>query len=100
AVDNVPFAVRLTGALDVSALERAVADIFARHEVLRTVYPTVDGEPVQVVLPAGQATPSLRPVEITESELIATVIDFVLTTFDVTAEVPLKVALFRIADSA
>nr|WP_245545996.1 non-ribosomal peptide synthetase [Nocardia higoensis] len=92
-----PFAVRLTGKLDVAALERAVADIFARHESLRTVYPTVDGEPVQVVLPASQSTPSLRPVDIDESELIATVIAFVMTTFDVTAEVPLKVALYRLA---
>src|SRR5690606_31143688 len=66
-------------------------------ESLRTVYPTVDGEPVQVVLPASQSTPSLRPVDIDESELIPTIIEFVMTTFDVTAQVPLKVSLFRLA---
>src|SRR5690606_11872195 len=39
AVNNIPLAVRLTGALDTEALALAVADVIDRHEVLRTVYP-------------------------------------------------------------
>ncbi len=38
-VNNIPVAIRLTGALDVEALSRAVNDVVGRHETLRTVYP-------------------------------------------------------------
>jgi amino acid adenylation domain-containing protein len=49
---NVAGGYRLSGALDVAALERALSEIVRRHEVLRTVFPLVDGEPVQEVRPA------------------------------------------------
>ncbi len=48
---NMPSAVRLTGALDLEALERSLNLIVARHESLRTTFVTVDGEPMQVVHP-------------------------------------------------
>src|SRR5262249_29166646 len=46
---NVPLAVRLWGALDVAALEKALSEIVRRHEVLRTTFETVEGRPVQVI---------------------------------------------------
>ncbi|MFE9795702.1 amino acid adenylation domain-containing protein [Streptomyces goshikiensis] len=48
---HMPAAIRLTGALDVSLLERAVGLIVARHEVLRTTFEAPDGRPVQRVSP-------------------------------------------------
>ncbi|HEU0077914.1 MAG TPA: amino acid adenylation domain-containing protein, partial [Longimicrobiaceae bacterium] len=55
---NIPAAVRLAGALDVDALERALGEIVRRHESLRTVFAEVDGSPVQVIAPfAGFALP-------------------------------------------
>nr|WP_280345500.1 non-ribosomal peptide synthase/polyketide synthase [Nocardia neocaledoniensis] len=100
AVNNIPLAVRLTGDLDVEALRQAVADVVERHEVLRTVYPeTADGQGVQVVLPANQAPISLTPITVDEGELHARISAEVLTAFDVTAEVPVHAALFRIAGS-
>ena len=49
---NIPAAVRLTGKLDVVALERTLNEIVRRHEVLRTTFATVNREPVQVISPA------------------------------------------------
>ena len=46
---NVPATLRLRGALDKAALEKAVQMIVARHESLRTHFEEVDGAPVQVI---------------------------------------------------
>jgi amino acid adenylation domain-containing protein len=48
---NVSAALRLTGALHRPALERAVAEIVRRHDVLRATFADVDGVPVQVIAP-------------------------------------------------
>ncbi|HEX2077834.1 MAG TPA: condensation domain-containing protein, partial [Longimicrobium sp.] len=50
---NLPNAVRLRGALDVPALERALGEIVRRHEALRTTFAEADGSPVQVIAPFG-----------------------------------------------
>ena len=48
---NVPGALRMRGALDVSALEKAINAIVQRHEILRTHFEEVDGPAVQVIAP-------------------------------------------------
>ncbi|MDQ1034531.1 amino acid adenylation domain-containing protein [Streptomyces sp. V3I8] len=49
-----PLVLRLRGTLDADRLEQALAGIVTRHEVLRTRFTAVDGEPVPVVdAPAG-----------------------------------------------
>jgi amino acid adenylation domain-containing protein len=45
ALYNVPAVLRVRGALDVAALERALTDLVARHDALRTVV-NADGAPV------------------------------------------------------
>ncbi|HEX5760264.1 MAG TPA: amino acid adenylation domain-containing protein [Thermoanaerobaculia bacterium] len=44
---NIAAAVRLSGTLDAEALDRALAEVERRHEVLRTSFPTRDAEPCQ-----------------------------------------------------
>ncbi len=51
---NVPVAVRLTGPLDESALEKALAGLVARHETLRTTYPADQGEPRRAIAARGE----------------------------------------------
>ncbi|WP_067699931.1 non-ribosomal peptide synthetase [Nocardia jejuensis] len=97
---NMPMAIRLTGALDIPALEAAMADLVARHEVLRTVYPLTDSGPVQVILPAGEVElPSLTPVPVETADLYGVVTEFVSAGFDVTTAVPLRGRLFAVADT-
>jgi amino acid adenylation domain-containing protein len=50
---NISEAVRLRGGLDIASLARALTETSRRHEVLRTVYAMVDGEPRQIVQPAA-----------------------------------------------
>lgn len=42
---------RVTGPLNVPALEQAINEIINRHEALRTIFPEVEGWPAQVILP-------------------------------------------------
>ncbi|MBW4515816.1 MAG: amino acid adenylation domain-containing protein [Timaviella obliquedivisa GSE-PSE-MK23-08B] len=48
---NVPAAIRLTGTLNRTALERSFYEIVNRHAALRTTFTILDGQPVQVVSP-------------------------------------------------
>lgn len=43
------FAHRLTGSLDKRVLRRSLNEIIQRHEILRTYFTLVDGEPLQIV---------------------------------------------------
>src|SRR5690606_1072076 len=70
SVNNIPVAVRLTGALDLGALQAAVQDLLARHEVLRTVYPEIDGQPYQLILPVAEAAPDIDVESATEDDLL------------------------------
>ncbi|MEV6714689.1 amino acid adenylation domain-containing protein [Lentzea sp. NPDC051208] len=54
---------RVRGPLDVAALRTALDGLVARHETLRTRFPLVDGEPVQVIDPPSPA--SLDVVDLT-----------------------------------
>ena len=48
---NMPYAARLIGPLNVTALEQSCNAIIQRHETLRTTFTTSAGQPVQVIAP-------------------------------------------------
>ncbi len=89
---HVPFTLRLRlrGAVDVGALRTALADVVARHEVLRTVFPDVDGSPVQRIL---DTSPELRLAPYAEGAVEAAA-DL---PFDLAADLPLRAWLFEVA---
>ncbi len=55
---------RVVGHLDLDVLDRVVTEMGRRHEILRTTYHEQDGEPRQVVQPAGPV--QVRRVDLTE----------------------------------
>ncbi len=61
---NASLSFRLRGPLDLAVLDEAFIGLVARHEALRTVYPCgADGEPVQALLDAYDATPRRHETE-------------------------------------
>jgi amino acid adenylation domain-containing protein len=48
---NLPLDYRITGELDIEVLEKTLNYLIQRHESFRTIFPVVNGEPVQKVLP-------------------------------------------------
>ena len=49
---NIPSAIKLSGVLNVDAMELALTEIVRRHEVLRTTFSQVNGKPQQIISPA------------------------------------------------
>ncbi len=73
ATYNMPGAIRVTGKLDINALQQALSEIVRRHEVLRTSFPTVNGTPIQVIHPEATMNISvvdLQQLEATERESV------------------------------
>jgi surfactin family lipopeptide synthetase A len=56
---NIPCAFKLTGRLDLAALEHSLNELVRRHEALRTSFSVVDGQPVQVITPSLAVTLSV-----------------------------------------
>src|SRR5262249_53053835 len=71
ATYTIPLAVRLTGDLDLVALEGALGDLVARHESLRTVFPERLGVPRQEILASSSAVLRLAVHSVSEADLLS-----------------------------
>ncbi|MFI6497348.1 amino acid adenylation domain-containing protein [Nonomuraea typhae] len=98
ATYNMPFALRLNAAPDEIALRLALADVVARHEILRTVIAaaTDDDEPSQRVEAGWRG--DLHVVDLAEGEVQERVRAAVAKPYDMEKEPPWGVWLFRVAD--
>ncbi|MGW2547523.1 condensation domain-containing protein, partial [Kitasatospora sp. NPDC001574] len=97
ALYNLPIALRLTGALDPTALEAALGDLAARHESLRTVIAEQDGEPHQRILTSTEAPLRVELLDCAPGAVDAEVDRAARRPFDLAAEPPVRVTLLRIA---
>jgi amino acid adenylation domain-containing protein len=104
-VYNIPVVIRLTGKLDVNALEHTFCEVARRHEVLRTSFAVVEGQPVQVIAPALDLT--LLPVRdlqpLTDKERVTEVERLARREarepFDLTTGPMIRASLLRLSDS-
>jgi amino acid adenylation domain-containing protein/non-ribosomal peptide synthase protein (TIGR01720 family) len=95
ATYNVPSVLRLSGDLDRAALEEALADLVARHEILRTVFPEADGAPRQHIR-GPETTIPLTVVDTDEDALPGLLAATATRGFDLTVQLPLRATLFRL----
>jgi amino acid adenylation domain-containing protein len=97
AAGIIPFAVRLTGTVDVSAARRALVDVIGRHEPLRTIYPAVDGVAHQQVLDAAQAAPDLVIAPAAPDALAEQMRRIATAGFDIATDPPVRAAILELS---
>ncbi|MFC5754983.1 condensation domain-containing protein, partial [Actinomadura rugatobispora] len=96
---NVPLALRLSGDLDVAALEAALGDVADRHESLRTIFPAVNGVPRQEILHGAAGRPSLAVTRTDEQGLPEAVAVELGYGFEVDRELPWRARLLELSGS-
>jgi amino acid adenylation domain-containing protein len=104
AIYNIPLAYRVTGELNVGALEQSLVEIVRRHEALRTTFAAVDGQPIQVIAPKIELTlPVVDLGEIAETkrakEVQRLVTQEAQQPFDLTTGPLLRLQLLRLDDT-
>ncbi|HEX2931054.1 MAG TPA: condensation domain-containing protein, partial [Candidatus Binatia bacterium] len=103
AYNFIALASSLSGGLEVDILERSVNQIIDRHEVLRTVFHAVDGQPMPIILPAMRIDLQVIDVGFAvsgrtgESEVCRIAGEIAGQPFDLTKGPLLRVALLRLA---
>ncbi len=98
---NMPVAARLNGPLDADALEQALGQVVARHEALRTTYPSESGVPVRRVAasieaPLGRVDLGAVPESERESELERRLVEEARRPFDLAAGPLARFVLYRL----
>ncbi|MGW2088796.1 amino acid adenylation domain-containing protein [Streptomyces sp. NPDC001880] len=100
---NVPMALRLRGALRGDETEAALREVVHRHEILRTRY-TIEGEEPATVLgdhtelSLGRTDLAALPEDGREEGARRRAADVAARPFDLTAGLPLRAELIRLAD--
>ncbi|MGW6846328.1 amino acid adenylation domain-containing protein [Streptomyces sp. NPDC054958] len=98
ATYNVPVVLRLPADVRPDALDAALRDVIGRHEVLRTVFDIVDGEPYQRILALDELDWALTVTEVAQAELSGAIDEAGRYAFDLGAEPPVRAGLFRTLD--
>ncbi|MBD1938355.1 non-ribosomal peptide synthetase [Microcoleus sp. FACHB-68] len=99
---NIPAAIRLTGKLNLAALEQSFNEVIKRHEVLRVTFATVDEQPVQIIHPTGDfklPVLDLTPFQNQDSQIQNFIVEEAKRPFDLAKDPLLRVRLLHLKDS-
>ncbi|ANF97987.1 non-ribosomal peptide synthetase [Paenibacillus bovis] len=92
---NMPGVMKVDGPLDRYRLEEAFRDLIKRHAALRTVFVTVEGEPVQQIL---EQVPFAIHYEISDEEQAEQAISRFVRPFDLAQAPLLRVGLIQLGE--
>ena len=102
---NMPLVLKIEGMFNVQVAERALCDIIERHEILRTIYTDLSGEPEQVI--QTQWTFSLNQHNLGElseaqqsQEIKQLVENDARQPFDLSSELMLRASWLSLGDTA
>jgi amino acid adenylation domain-containing protein len=103
AVFNIPSAVRLTGELDLAALELSLAEIVRRHETLRTTFSLTGEELKQIVAPEVKPVLTVEdlsglPVDERQAEVLARASSEARRPFDLERGPLIRIVLFKLSN--
>ncbi|MGX9891589.1 amino acid adenylation domain-containing protein, partial [Streptomyces sp. NPDC002276] len=93
---NIPLVLRLSGTLDVGALQAALGDVAGRHESLRTVFPQVDGEPRQEILTGAAGVPEIWTESVSAADVASVAGGLAGRGFDLERDLPWRVTLLDV----
>ncbi|MFJ2833712.1 amino acid adenylation domain-containing protein, partial [Streptomyces sp. NPDC087263] len=95
AAYNLPLRYRVSGDLDVTALEAALGDLADRHESLRTIYPETAGVPRQHVLEGPAGRPPLVVLDTPGDQVEPVLAEQTEERFDLSVDLPWRIRLLR-----
>jgi len=100
---NVPYPVRIRGPLDIAALQRALDAVVGRHEVLRTLFVNLKGQPLPLVakqwaVEMGQVDLRGIPLEERTAQLPGLLKEDAGRSFNLAKGLKLRTTLYRLAD--
>ncbi|XGV94366.1 MAG: condensation domain-containing protein (plasmid) [Leptolyngbya sp. BL-A-14] len=103
SANNMPVVLRLTGKLNIPVWEQSINEVVRRHEILRTTYPVMDGEPYQKIAPEVKLslpTIDLRqvPAEQRDVEALRLTTQIAQMPFDLGEGPMLHIGLFHLQD--
>ncbi len=94
---NIPFALRLSGNLQVEAMQQAFADIVARHETLRTTFAVHNDQPHQRIHEADFCQLACFDIHDDEVALQQRAINFMMSSFNLEQGPLFKAELWRLS---
>nr|AGS49542.1 long-chain-fatty-acid--CoA ligase [uncultured bacterium esnapd8] len=96
ATYNIPILIRMRGRIDRDGLRAAFLDVLSRHEILRTVYDEVDGQPLQRILaPAELSLPWTDWGWVSPDQVDSIIAASVREGFDLSVDLPIRAYLLR-----